>query len=199
MGKKAGVGDQDDDAASELPAAGPPAWAGTVDTNAMAAMLQDPNMQQLFAQLIQTKPGPGMKQDTDNPFADPGFISQMFQPQTMTAMSSMQQAVSSMSVQRQPAPTKEKGKGKEEKEEAPPSAAVALSGLNPLSPAANFSQAFAHFLQAQSENPEVQYRNQLQALRNMGFVNTDACIQSLHHCDGNMNRAIDKMLAEGQA
>merc|ERR1719420_1228868 len=109
-----------------------------------------------------------------------------------------------MSVQRQPAPAKDaKGKDKsapkEEKEEAPPSAAVALSGLNPLSPAANFSQAFAHFLQAQQENPEVQYRNQLQAMRNMGFQNTDACIQALHNCDGNMNRAIDKMLAEGQA
>merc|ERR1711985_115487 len=139
----------------------------------------DPNMQQLFAQLIQTKPGPGMKQDTDNPFSDPGFISQMFQPQTMTAMSSMQQAVSSMSVQRQPAPAaKEKaGKDKEKKEEeaAPPSPAVALSGLNPLSPAANFSQAFAYFLQAQQENPEVQYRNQLQALRNMGFQYTYVC------------------------
>merc|ERR1719252_269863 len=196
--KKPGDGDADD-ADSEMPAAGPPAWAGTFDTNAMAAMLQDPNMQQLFAQLIQTKPGPGMKQDMDNPFADPGFISQMFQPQTMTAMSSMQQAVSSMSVQRQPAPAKG-GKDKDKKEEAePPSPAVALSGLNPLSPAANFSQAFAHFLQAQQENPEVQYRNQLSALRNMGFTNTDACIQALHNCDGNMNRAIDKMIAEGNA
>jgi len=195
-------GDDDSVIDSELPAAGPPAWAGSFDTNAMAAMLQDPNMQQLFAQLIQTKPGPGMKQDTDNPFSDPGFISQMFQPQTMQAMSSMQQAVSSMSVQRQPPPAaKEKGKKTEEKkeEETPPSPAVALSGLNPLSPAANFSQAFAHFLQAQQENPEVQYRNQLQALRNMGFENTDACIQALHNCDGNMNRAIDKMLLEGQA
>merc|ERR1719213_384589 len=103
-----------------------------------------------------------------------------------------------MSVQRQPAPVKEKDK-QEEKEEAPVSPAVALSGLNPLSPAANFSQAFAHFLQAQQENPEVQYRNQLQALRNMGFENTDACITALHSCDGNMNRAIDKMLAEGNA
>merc|ERR1719171_599441 len=116
-------------------------------------------------------------------------------------MGSMQQAMSSMSVQRQPVAAKGKGKNKEEKkeEEAPPSAAVALSGLNPLSPAANFSQAFAHFLQAQQENPEVQYRNQLTALRNMGFNNTDACIQALHQCDGNMNRAIDKMLAEGNA
>jgi len=202
MTKKPGEDADADGADSEMPAAGPPAWVGTFDTNAMAAMLQDPNMQQLFAQLVQTKPGPGMKQDTDNPFSDPGFISQMFQPQTMTAMSSMQQAVSSMSVQRQPAPTKEKGKKdkeEKEKEEAPVSAAVALSGLNPLSPAANFSQAFAHFLQAQQENPEVQYRNQLTALRNMGFNNTDACIQALHNCDGNMNRAIDKMLSEGNA
>merc|ERR1719335_1968948 len=101
-----------------------------------------------------------------------------------------------MSVQRQPAPAKG-GKDKDKKEEdIPPSPAVALSGLNPLSPAANFSQAFANFLQAQQENPEVQYRNQLQALRNMGFTNTDACIQALHNCDGNMNRAIDKMLLE---
>merc|ERR1712224_178535 len=126
----------------------------------------------------------------------------------MTAMSSMQQAVSSMSVQRQPAPPpaakgakdkKGKEKEKEGEEDSPASAAVALSGLNPLSPAANFSQAFAHFLQAQQENPEVQYRNQLSALRNMGFTNTDACIQALHNCDGNMNRAIDKMLLEGLA
>merc|ERR1719399_2781901 len=107
-----------------------------------------------------------------------------------------------MSVQRQPPPAaKEKGKKTKDKkeEEAPPAPAVVLSGLNPLSPAANFSQAFAHFLQAQQENPEVQYRNQLQALRNMGFENTDACIQALHNCDGNMNRAIDKMLQEGNA
>merc|ERR1712078_450656 len=116
----------------------------------------------------------------------------------MQAMGSMQQAMSSMSLQRQSLPSKKDGKDKE-KEEAPPPPAVALSGLNPLSPAANFSQAFAHFLQAQQENPEVQYRNQLQALRNMGFENTDACIQALHNCDGNMNRAIDKMLLEGQA
>merc|ERR1712124_60005 len=134
-------------------------------------------MQSLFSQLIQTQGGPATKADPENPFADPAFIAQMFQPQTMQAMGSMQQAMSSMSVQRQP--VAQKGKDKKE-EEAPPSPAVALSGLNPLSPAANFSQAFAHFLQAQSENPEVQYRNQLQALRNM-------------------NRAIDKMLAEGQA
>merc|ERR1712139_43502 len=109
-------------------------------------------------------------------------------------------AVSSMSVQRQPAPTKEGSKEKDKKEEeAPPSPAVALSGLNPLSPAANFSQAFAHFLQAQQENPEVQYRNQLTALRNMGFTNTDACIHALHNCDGNMNQAISKMLEQGNA
>merc|ERR1719456_935130 len=111
-------------------------------------------------------------------------------------MGSMQQAMSSMSVQRQPIAAK--GKDKKE-EETPASPAVALSGLNPLSPAANFSQAFAHFLQAQQENPEVQYRNQLQALRNMGFENTDACIQALHHSDGNMNRAITKMLEDGNA
>lgn len=192
-----GDADADDDQGG--PAAGPPAWAGTFDTNAMAAMLQDPNMQQLFAQLIQTLPGPGVKQNPNNPFCDPGFIAQMFQPQTMQAMGSMQQAMSSMSVQRQPVAAKG-GKEKDKKEEeAPPAPAVVLSGLNPLSPAANFSQAFAHFLQAQQENPEVQYRNQLQALRNMGFTNTEACIQALHQCDGNMNRAIDKMLQEGNA
>merc|ERR1711977_229604 len=108
----------------------------------------------------------------------------------MTAMASMQQAMSNMSVARQ-GPAGTTGASLV-------SPAVALSGLSPLSPAADFSRAFENFLKAQQEIPEIQYRTQLAAMRNMGFNDTELCVQVLNSCDGNMNRAIDKLL-QGEA
>merc|ERR1719218_480241 len=109
----------------------------------------------------------------------------------MTAMASMQQAMSNMSVGRQ-APAGPGGAT------ATVSPAVSLSGLSPLSPAADFARSFENFLKAQQENPEIQYRTQLAAMRNMGFTDTELCVQLLNSCDGNMNRAIDKLL-QGEA
>jgi len=177
------------------PLDGAPPWVDKFDPNAMAAMLQDPNMQQLMASMIQaaTQAGPmahltAEGKNAGKPFSDPNFLAQMFSPQTMTAMASMQQAMGNMSVGRTAA-------AKDKDGAAAVSPAVALSGLSPLSPAADFSKAFENFLKAQQENPEIQYRTQLNAMRNMGFTDTEVCVQMLNACEGNMNRAIDRLLA----
>merc|ERR1719169_231368 len=180
------------------PLDGAPPWVDRFDPNAMAAMLQDPNMQTLMASMIQaaTQAGPmahltAEGKNAGKPFSDPNFLAQMFSPQTMTAMASMQQAMGNMSVGRTTAPKDKEGAGAAAAAVSP---AVALSGLSPLSPAADFSKAFENFLKAQQENPEIQYRTQLQAMRNMGFTDTEVCVQMLNACEGNMNRAIDRML-----
>merc|ERR1719456_906903 len=180
------------------PLDGAPPWVDRFDPNAMAAMLQDPNMQTLMASIIQaaTQAGPmahltAEGKNAGKPFSDPNFLAQMFSPQTMTAMASMQQAMGNMSVGRAGAGGE---KGKDGAAATAVSPAVALSGLSPLSPAADFSKAFENFLKAQQENPEIQYRTQLNAMRNMGFTDTEVCVQMLHACEGNMNRAIDRLL-----
>merc|ERR1719262_70469 len=75
-----------------------PEWVGQFDTNAMASMMQDTNMQQLLSQLTQTMPGPTKKLHPDDPFLDPGFIGQMFHAQTVNSMTMLQQAVEQLSM-----------------------------------------------------------------------------------------------------
>lgn len=50
------------------------------------------------------------------------------------------------------------------------------------------------FLAAEQESPEVRYKGQLQAMRNMGFRDAEACIQALHNCDGNMSKAVELLM-----
>lgn len=75
-----------------------PTWVGTFDTNAMASMMQDQNMQSLLAQLVQAMPGPGIKVHPDDPFLDPSFIGQMFHAQTIDSMVKLQDAVEKLSM-----------------------------------------------------------------------------------------------------
>ena len=70
---------------------------GSFDTNAMAAMMQDQNMQSLLAQLVQAMPG-GIKIHPDDPFLDPSFIGQMFHAQTIDSMVKLQEAVEKLSM-----------------------------------------------------------------------------------------------------
>merc|ERR1712196_408569 len=99
---------------------------------------------------------------------------------------------------------KKKGKAgdadaKEAKEEAgeaaPQDSSAVLSGLNTASPAANPKESFSLFLQAELESPEVRYKGQLSAMANMGFTDKEACIQALHSHDGNMNKAVESLMA----
>lgn len=179
----------------------PPIWLGQFDTNAMASMMQDQNMQHLLSQLAQSLPGPTAKLHPDDPFIDSGFIGQMFHAQTINSMSLLQQAVEKLSMA---AETADKAKGKKAKKggDTGESAAAAqdspavLSGLHPKSPACDFKNSFALYLQAEAESPEVRYKGQLQAMANMGFDDKEACIQALHACDGNMNRAVESLMSQ---
>jgi len=94
----------------------PPEWMGTFDTNAMASMMQDQNMQQLLAQLVQSMPGPTTKPHPDDPFLDSGFIGQMFHAQTINSMTLLQQAVEKLSMTPEPEKAKEKEPHKYQKE-----------------------------------------------------------------------------------
>merc|ERR1719265_2429847 len=79
-----------------------PAWAGTFDTNAMASMMQDQNMQQLLAQMVQSLPGPGQKPHPDDPFIDPGFLGQMMHSQTIQSVAFLQEAIAKLSLAPEP-------------------------------------------------------------------------------------------------
>lgn len=210
--KPRGTGDDEEDAEGEEGEDGEsktgdggrpaPAWSGTFDTNAMASMMQDQNMQQLLAQMVQTMGGPTQKPHPDDPFIDPGFLGQMFHSQTIQSISFLQEAVGKLSLAQDPAdggakPKPKRGaKAAAATEEAPPQDSPAvLSGLNPTSPAANPKESFNLFLQAELESPEVRYKGQLSAMANMGFTDKEACIQALHSCDGNMNKAVESLMA----
>jgi len=202
-----GDGGEDEDADSDAEGTeganlGPeaPEWIGTFDTNAMASMMQDSNMQQLLSQLVQTMPGPTVKLHPDDPFLDAAFIGQMFHSQTIGSMTSLQAAVEKLSLTGDSDMPAAKGKAgkkpveQKAKADALDSPAV-LSGLHPKSPAANFKESFSLFVAAEQESPEIRYKGQLAAMSNMGFTDKEACIQALHSCDGNMNRAVDMLMA----
>jgi ubiquilin len=188
-----------------------PEWTGTFDTNAMASMMQDQNMQQLLAQMVQSLPGPGQKPHPDDPFIDPGFLGQMFHAQTIQSIACLQEAVGKLSLAPEPSEGAAKPKKKAAKatakggkaepaaeaevEVAPQDSPAVLSGLNAASPAANPKESFALFLQAELESPEVRYKGQLAAMANMGFTDKEACIQALHSHDGNMNKAVESLMA----
>jgi len=186
-----------------------PGWSGTFDTNAMASMMQDQNMQQLLAQMVQSLPGAG-KPHPDDPFIDPGFLGQMFHSQTIQSMSFLQESIGKLSLapdaQDGSSPkAKKKGKAapkkeaareapKDDEDVAPQDSPAVLSGLNTASPAANPKESFALFLQAELESPEVRYKGQLSAMANMGFTDKESCIQALHSHDGNMNKAVESLM-----
>ncbi|CAJ1388866.1 unnamed protein product, partial [Effrenium voratum] len=178
-----------------------PEWVGTFDTNAMAAMMQDQNMQSLLAQLVQATPGAGIKVHPDDPFLDPSFIGQMFHAQTIDSMVKLQDSVEKLSMTdgaKTTGPASKK-KGQDIKDEGPAyDSPAALSGLHYRSPAHNFKEAFSMFLSAEQESPEVRYKGQLQAMRNMGFTDQEACIQALHNCDGNMNKAVELLMEKAE-
>jgi ubiquilin len=149
------------------------------DPNAMAAMFQDPNMVQLMASLFTAKEKQatqGIEVSMGTCFTDPAFVAKLFQPATMQVVAQMQNAMQQLS-------------HKSEEDEFNPVA-------NPYYPGANFSNSFGNFLLAQQENPELQYRSQLQALKSMGFVDLDANVQALIATDGNVTRAIEQLLEQ---
>jgi len=164
--------------------------------------------------MVQSLGGPTSKPHPDDPFLDPGFLGQMFHSQTIHCITSLQEAVSKLSLAGdhgeggKPKAKRKTGAkaaakaaangetaAKEEEPVPPGDSPAVLSGLNAASPAANPKEAFALFLQAEQESPEVRYKGQLAAMSNMGFKDTEACIQALHSFDGNMNKAVESLMA----
>merc|ERR1712232_1220088 len=199
------------DAQAEVDA-GPqlPDWAGTFDTNSMASMMQDQNMQHLLAQMVQAMPGPTSRVHPDDPFIDSSFLGQMFHAQTVTSMTRLQECIEKLSMapdtEEKKATTAKPGGKKVKGGHAPEDGQTApvplqdspavLSGLHPSSPACDFKEAFKLFLEAEAASPEVRYKGQLQAMEKMGFTDKDACIQALHAADGNMSKAVDTLMGK---
>eukprot|EP00922_Rhytidocystis_sp_ex-Travisia-forbesii_P001574 GHVS01002186.1.p1 GENE.GHVS01002186.1~~GHVS01002186.1.p1 ORF type:complete len:418 (+),score=47.28 GHVS01002186.1:987-2240(+) len=173
-----------------------------LDPNSLAAMMQDPNMQSLMSGMMNT-PGAAPAQPWEGynsadaaptgptsstsptestgsnapPLANPNLLRTMFAPQSLQAMSQLQQAMENMNVANTPAGTR----GNQ------------AAGSSPV----DFRNAYANYIRSQNENPEVLYQSQLAALRSMGFSDTQACIRVLQDTNGNLNRAIDRLLGEG--
>merc|ERR1719188_2967237 len=82
--------------------------------------------------------------------------------------------------------------------EDPADSPAVLSGLHPKSPACNFKDAFQLFVDAEKESPEIRYKGQIAAMGNMGFTDKEMCIQALHSCDGNMNKAVEFLMSKQQ-
>mmetsp|Transcript_22164 Transcript_22164/g.55886 ORF Transcript_22164/g.55886 Transcript_22164/m.55886 type:complete len:378 (+) Transcript_22164:126-1259(+) len=91
---KKSSGDEDEEARAERlereAAEGPPAWHNACDANAMASMMQDPNLQQLMAQYMET-----IERDNEC-FSNPAFVASLFRPQNMQAIASMETAMNAM-------------------------------------------------------------------------------------------------------
>merc|ERR1719261_1488875 len=112
-------------------------------------MMQDQNMQQLLAQMVQSLPGT-QKPHPDDPFIDPGFLGQMFHSQTIQSIAFLQASIGKLSLAPEPtdggakpkkksakAAAKDKAKGgtsepekPAEDEVAPQDSPAVLSGLN---------------------------------------------------------------------
>jgi len=124
------------------------------DMSSMAQMMQDPGMQQMMSTMFA---GQNSHQSSADPFADPNFVRQLFNPSTIQAMSNLERG-------------------------------IGHSG--------NVQNAFGNFLLAQSDNPEERYRTQLATLRSMGFEDTEAAIRALERTGGNVDQAVQVLIAE---
>lgn len=163
-----------------------PKWFTAVDPNAVASMMQDPNLQQLMASYMETT------ERNNECFGKGAFLASLFRPENMTAIASMEQAINAMSAPRKRA--EQERKSKEAAMRGGDSKARVDVATLMKTPASQFSKSFDTFLEAQKENPETRYRIQLTKMRHMGFTNTQKCIAALQEVHGNTQHAIDLML-----
>ena len=165
--------------------------------NAAINMMDNPMMQQMMDQALQQNPeffrnvltsqNPMFAQMfQNNPEAADNMIRTMMNPQVMRSMMQMQQAMSGMS--------------------NPNSNASATASLNtnhmgnPLMPGGmDFSSLFQSMqnthIGGQPQNPADRYRNQLRSLYDMGFDDEQQSLAALQAAHGNLNRAVDMLLA----
>lgn len=147
-----------------------------LDPNSLAAMMQDPNMQNLVAGMLSSTSRSTTQEgsaSTASPAQVSGAVGSLFSPQSLLSMSHLQQAMQDMNM------NGTNGGG---------------STSHSAQPPVDFRTGFTNYIRTQSENPEALYHHQLLALRSMGFTDTQACIQALRETDGNLYLAVDRLL-----
>ena len=161
----------------------PSAARTPMDLSAMGQMMQDPSIQQMMSSMFRAQASAGALPPTAlaatgltaqpgtqprNPFEDPAFLQQMFNPTSMQAMAGLEQSLSS------------------------------LQGANAPLAANGFSSLFGNLITAQQNDPENRYRTQLATLRSMGFSDTQAAVDALDRSGGSVNGAVELLMASRQ-
>ncbi len=185
------------------------------DPNAMAAMMQDPMMQQMMgqmlndpqmvAQLSATYPQLGLA--LQNPqvramLSNPDMLRQMSNPAVMQAMMQMQQGMNTLQGMGMGMGMNPFATPGAYNPYASPSVTPALAGLNfssllgsaggaapvPVAPVAPVAPVVA------AVDPAVRFASQLQQLQDMGFPDRAANLRALQATGGNVNAAVERLL-----
>jgi ubiquilin len=150
------------------------------EPSAAAAMLQDPNMQGLIASLFRSSaPAAGSvaaapqaaaaaATPSAGGFGEAATIGRLFDPSFMQLVTELERSLGGLG-----------------------------GSSTPAQQTGTFGESFGTFMTAMADNPEIKWRAQLAALRSMGFTDTSACVRALQQTNGNVNRAIDILIAEG--
>lgn len=103
---------------------------------------------------------------TVTPFQDASFLQQLFNPTSIQAMAGLEQSI------------------------------AGLQGNPSQLPVNGFNAMFGNFITAAQNDPATRYASQLATLRSMGFTDTQAAINALDRCGGDLSRAIDFLTAQ---
>ena len=174
--------------------------------NAALNMLENPMVQQMMDQAMQQNPdmfrqmleaqNPMMAQMfANNPEAANNFVRSMMNPQTMRSMLSMQQAFGGMMP-----PPGQQAPGNATTGQSPAMDFSSLlqsmnnSGMPPPAGGSMFGMPMVPPQQPQ-QAPADRYRSQLRSLYDMGFDDEQQCLAAMERASGNLNRAVDMLLA----
>ena len=145
------------------------------DMSAMGQMMQDPAMQQMMSSMFRAQTGP------------PATLAQGL-GQTQPPRNPFEDAAF---LQQMFNPASMQSMARLEH-------SLGMLGGTTQPQADGFNNLFGNFLTAQQNDPEVRYRTQLATLRSMGFSDTQACIDALNRTNGNVNAAVDILMAARQ-
>ena len=152
--------------APTFPSTVPSSQTASIDYSGMGQMMQDPAMQQLMASMFRSNQAAPVPSSSVTPFQDPSFLQQLFNATSIQAMAGLEQSIAGL--------------------QANPSQL----------PANGFNAMFGNFITASQNDPATRYAAQLATLRSMGFTDTQAAINALDRCGGDLSRAIDFLAAE---
>lgn len=187
----------------------PPGMPNNMDPDQMMAILDNPMMQQMMQQYVDSNPdairqmleaqNPMFRQMFQgNPEMANNMVRQMMNPQALRSMLQMQRSMGGMP-------------GMPTGANANASAGAGLDFSSLLGGAGQAPPDFSGMMQqmqtmfggsgfgmqpppAQQQHPSDRYRSQLNSLRDMGFDDEQQCLAVLQQHHGNLNRAVDALL-----